>query len=49
MRQTLTEKLNEIDRKCLDEGREFKDLKTLYEWSVPKLSQKDKDEIKKVV
>ena len=47
-RQQLIERLNNIDRKCIDEGIHFHDLKTLYESKEPKLSAKDKVDIKRV-
>lgn len=47
-RQQLVERLNNIDRKCIDEGTHFHDLKTLYESKEPKLSAKDKVDIKRV-
>ena len=47
-RQQLIERLNNIDRKCIDEGLHFHDLKTLYESKEYKLSSRDKADIKKV-
>ena len=47
-RQQLIERLNEIDRKCIDNNKHFHDLKTLYEAKEYKLSAKDKADIKKV-
>lgn len=47
-RQQLIERLNNIDRKCIDEGLRFHDLKTLYESKEYKLSSRDKADIKKV-
>ena len=47
-RQQLIERLNNIDRKCIDEGLHFHDLKTLYEAKEYKLSSRDKADIKKV-
>lgn len=47
-RQQLIERLNNIDRKCIDECLHFHDLKTLYESKEYKLSSRDKADIKKV-
>lgn len=47
-RQQLIEKLNNIDRNCVDKNMHFYDLKTLYEAKEYKLSAKDKADIKKV-
>lgn len=47
-RQQLIERLNNIDRKCIDEGLHFHDLKSLYESKEYKLSTRDKADIKKV-
>lgn len=47
-RQQLIERLNNIDRKCIDECLHFHDLKTLYESKEHKLSSRDKADIKKV-
>ena len=47
-RQQLIERLNNIDRKCIDEGLHFHDLKTLYESQEHKLSAKDRSSISKL-
>ena len=48
-RQQLIERLNEIDRKCIDEGIYFYDFKTLFEALSDKLSAQDKVALKKAV
>lgn len=48
-RQQLIEGLNEIDRKCIDEGIYFYDFKTLFEALSDKLSAQDKVALKKAV
>ena len=47
-RQQLIERLNEIDRRCIDSNRHFHDLRTLFEAKEYKLSAQDKADIKKV-
>lgn len=49
MSETIREKLNRIDHKCLDENLRFHDLRSLFEATVPRLSPQDKEEIKKVI
>lgn len=49
MSETIREKLNRIDHKCLDENLRFHDLRSLFEATAPRLSPQDKEEIKKVI
>lgn len=49
MSETIREKLNRIDHKCLDESLRFHDLRSLFEATAPRLSPQDKEEIKKVI
>lgn len=49
MAETLREKLNRIDLKCLDEDLKYHDLRNLFEATAPKLSPQDKEEVKKVI
>ena len=44
-RKQLLEKLNEIDRKCLDEGWKFYDLRSLYESTEQNLTPDQKKEL----
>ena len=48
-KKQLIKRLNEIDRKCIDEGTYFYDFKTLFEASSNKLSAQDKLALKKAV
>lgn len=48
-RQQLIERLNEIDKKCIDEGTHFYDFKTLFEATSDRLSAQDKVALKKAV
>lgn len=45
----IIEKLNEIDRRCIDEDLKFYDVKTLFEDISTKLTPQDKEEIKKII
>ena len=47
-RKELIERLNAIDKKCIDEGLHFHDLKTLFESNEHKLTAEDRTDIKKV-
>lgn len=49
MAETLREKLNRIDLRCIDEDLKFYDLRSLFEATAPRLSPEDKEEIKKVI
>ena len=49
MAETLREQLNRIDHKCLDEGKPFHDLVSLFESVLPKLSSQDKEKIKQLM
>ena len=48
-KKQLIERLNEIDRKCIDEGTHFYDFKTLFEANSNRLSAQDKLALKKAV
>ena len=48
-KKQLIERLNEIDRKCIDEGTYFYDFKTLFESNSDRLSAQDKLALKKAV
>ena len=48
-KKQLIERLNEIDRKCIDEGTHFYDFKTLFESNSDRLSAQDKLALKKAV
>ena len=47
-RKELLEKLNNVDKKCIDEGLTFYDLKTLFEAVEHRLSAQDRADIKRV-
>ena len=49
MAETLREQLNRIDHKCLDEGKPFYDLVSLFEAVLPKLNTQDKEKIKQLM
>lgn len=44
-RKELLENLNEIDRRCIDEGLHFYDLKSLYESNEKQLTQQQKKDL----
>ena len=48
-RKQLVEKLNKIDMKCIDYGKHFYDLKTLFESVEDKLTAQDRTDLKRML